>query len=235
MLGAPFSRETWRTKRQGTIEDTMRIAPNLPRLRAIALGCWAVGGWCIVYGARLAGEPFGMPLLLSAELLGLLLLAIGLAFWLLSNDYRAGIVFDAKGILLNLGHSAAFIGWDNIARIGVTQRRDSLLAIGSRRQIGIRLREVEQYVQSYEQRLPAARGVFGRAVGLLAQTLRPQHQADDYVLREHLSNCRAQTNYDVLIPEALLGGKAEAFAALLECYRLQPDERRTLESPSLLV
>jgi len=213
----------------------MRIAPNLPRLRAVALGCWAIGGWCIVYGARLAGEPFGPLLLLSAELLGLLLLAIGLAFWLLSNDYRAGIVFDTKGILMNLGHSAAFIAWDNIARIGVTERRDSLLAIGSRRQIGIQLRDIEQYVQSYEQRLPAARGVFGRAVRLLARALRPLHRANDRRLRQQLAACRAQTGYDAIIPEALLGGKAEAFAVLLESYRFQPAERRTLENPTLLV
>ncbi len=213
----------------------MRIAPNLPRLRAVALSCWAVGGWCIVYSARLAGEPYGLLLLLSADLLGLLVLAIGLAFWLLSNDYRAGIVFDAKGILLNLGHSAAFIAWDNIARIGVTQRRDSLLALGSRRQIGIQLCDVEQYLQSYEQRLPAARGVFGRAVRLLAQALRPLHQASDRALRQQLAVCRAQTGYDTLVPEALLGGRAEAFAMLLESYRFQPAERRTLETPSLLV
>ena len=92
----------------------MRIAPNLPRLRVVALSCWAVGGWCIIYGAQLTPV-----LLISTILLGALLLAIGLAFWQLSGDRRAGIVFDAKGILLNLGHSSAFISWENIERVGV--------------------------------------------------------------------------------------------------------------------
>ena len=201
----------------------MRIAPNLPRLRVVALSCWAVGGWCIIYGAQLTPV-----LLISTILLGALLLAIGLAFWQLSGDRRAGIVFDAKGILLNLGHSSAFISWENIERVGVIQRRDSVFAIGSRRQIGIKLRDIQQYVQSYEERLPAARGAFAGALRLLDTALRPLHQIDDRALRSHLALCRAQTGYDALIPEALLGGRAEAFAAILESYRLQPAERRTL-------
>lgn len=201
----------------------MRIAPNLPRLRVVALGCWAVGGWCIIYSAQL------MPLLLlGVVLLGTLLLAVGLAFWALSADRRAGIVFDAKGILLNLGHSSAFISWQNIERVGVIRRRDSVFTIGSRRQIGIKLRDVEQYIQTYEERLPAARGAFAGALRLIDTALRPLRTIDDRALRGHLASCREQTGYDALIPEALLGGRAEAFAAILESYRIQPASRRVL-------
>jgi hypothetical protein len=72
-------------------------------------------------------------------------------------------------------------------------------------------------------------------VRLLARALRPLHRANDRRLRQQLAACRAQTGYDAIIPEALLGGKAEAFAVLLESYRFQPAERRTLENPTLLV
>lgn len=201
----------------------MRIAPNLPRLRIVALGCWAVGGWCIISGVQLM-----TVLLLGVVLLGMLLIAVGLAFWTLSGDRSAGIVFDAKGILLNLGHSSAFIGWENIERVGVIRRRDSIFAIGSQRQIGIKLRDVQQYVQTYEERLPAGRGALAGALRLLGTALRPLRHTDDRALKTQLAICRAQTGYDALIPEALLGGRAEAFAAILESYRLQPDERRTL-------
>src|SRR5690348_6933793 len=105
----------------------MRIIPDQPRLRAIALGCWVLSGWCIVYGGRLlAGYTVVSLLAVSVELLGLLGLALGVAFWLLGNDRQAGITFDSKGLLLNLGHSSAFISWSNIERVGVTARRDSL-------------------------------------------------------------------------------------------------------------
>jgi len=88
----------------------MRIIPNQPRLRAIALGCWVLGGWCIVYGGSLFAGPTAIVLLaLCIELLALLGLAVGVAFWLLSSDRQAGITFDSKGMLLNLGHSSAFI------------------------------------------------------------------------------------------------------------------------------
>jgi len=40
---------------------------------------------------------------------------------------------------------------------------------------------------------------------------------------------RAKTGYDVLIPETLLGGKAESFAMLLDSYRLHPEDRSTLD------
>jgi hypothetical protein len=99
----------------------MRITPNQPRLRAVALGCWAVSGWCTIYSGRLITQAAGATLLvIGIELLALLVLAVGVAFWLLSGDRRAGITFDSKGLLLNLGHSSAFISWANIERLGVT-------------------------------------------------------------------------------------------------------------------
>ena len=103
----------------------------------------------------------------------LLLLAIGIAFWQISVDKRAGIVFDAKGLLLNLGHSSAFVAWENIERAGVSGYRASLLALGSRLQLGIRLHDVGPYVQSYEERLPAAKGVLAHGLWLLQSLLRP--------------------------------------------------------------
>ena len=203
----------------------MRITPNLPRLRAVALGCWAVAGWCIVAAAQLSAAP----LLVSALLLGLLLLAVGLAFWQLGGDQRAGIIFDPKGIVLNLGHCSAFVAWDNIERVGVTRRRDSLIALGGRRQIGLALRDPQQYLQSYEQRLPAARGALAGALWQVSGALRPLRRGDDQALRRQLAACRAQTSYDALIPEALLGGRPEAFADMVERYRLSPAERRDLD------
>ena len=203
----------------------MRISPNRARLRVVALSCWAIGAWCVVQGVLLLFAP---SLLLSVEILGLLLLGVGMAFWLLSNDDRAGIIFDTKGLLFNLGHCSAFIAWDNIEQIGVTARRDSLFALGSRHQLGIKLRDVQQYVQTYEERLPVTRGVFGRGLQIVERALRPLHKADDRSLTQQLALCRARTGFDTLIPEMLLGGRAEAFAEILECYRRQPAQRRTL-------
>src|SRR3954451_19378787 len=138
----------------------MRITPNQSRLRVVALGCWVLSGWCIVYGGSLfVGHTATRLLILCIILLSLLGLAVGVAFWLLSSDRQAGITFDSKGMLLNLGHSSAFISWANIERVGVTAHRDSLLAIGSARQIGIALRNPRAYIQTYEERLPATRGV----------------------------------------------------------------------------
>jgi hypothetical protein len=203
----------------------MRIYPDLRRLRTVALGCWAVAGWCIIYAAQLAPAA----LLLSGLLLGLLLLATGLAFWLLGGDQRASIIFEPKGLVLNLGHCSAFVAWDDIERVGVTRRRDSVLALGSGRQIGIALRDAQKYVQSYEPRLPAAGGVLGGGLRLVARALRPLRRDNRGAVERQLAACRAQTSYDALIPEALLGGRAEAFVGLVECYWLHPDERRTLE------
>jgi hypothetical protein len=208
----------------------MRITPNQSRLRVVALGCWVLSGWCIVYGGSLfAGHTATLLLVLCIELLALLGLAVGVAFWLLSSDRQAGITFDTKGMLLNLGHSSAFISWDNIERVGVTAHRDSLLAIGSARQIGIALRNPQAYIQTYEERLPTTRGMLARGIWLIDIALRRWRRVNDAPLAARLATCQAQTGYHVLVPEALLGGKAEAFVNLVDTYRLQPSERRTLE------
>jgi hypothetical protein len=209
---------------------TMRIIPNQPRLRAIALGCWALGGWCIIYGGRvLAGYTATTLLVLSIELLALLGLSIGVAFWLLSSDRQAGIIFDGKGLLLNLGHLSAFISWANIKAVGVTARRDSLLSLGSPRQVGIALHDPQAYIQTYEERLPAARGLLARGMRLIDSALRPWRRASDAPIAAQLAACQAQTGYHLLVPEAMLGGTAEAFVQLVETYRLRPSARRTLE------
>jgi hypothetical protein len=209
----------------------MRITPNHPRLRLVALGCWAISGWSIIQGGRLAGaRPVLSLMIVGVELLGLLLLAIGVAFWQMSVDKRAGIVFDAKGLLLNLGHSSAFIAWENIERVGVSGYRASVLALGSRRQLGIRLRDVQAYVQSYEDRLPAARGLLAHGLRLIQSLLRPYQRIADAPILSHLAQTRAETGYDVLVPEALLGGAADAFVDLVDTYRLRSSERRTLGS-----
>jgi hypothetical protein len=209
----------------------MRIIPNQSRLRVIALGCWVVSSWCIVYGGSLfAGHTATMLLMLCIELLGLLGLAVGVAFWLLSTDQQAGITFDKKGLLLNLGHSSAFINWANIERVGVTSRRDSLLTIGSARQIGIVLRNRQAYIQTYEDRLPATRGVLARGIRLLDTALRPWRRVSDAPIAARLATCHAQTGYHVLVPETQLGGSAAAFVELIDTYRLQSSERHMLES-----
>lgn len=209
----------------------MRITPNLSRLRVIALGCWVLSGCCIVYGGSLfAGHTATLLLMLCIELLGLLGLAVGLAFWLLSSDRQAGITFDSKGMLLNLGNSSSFINWANIERVGVTSRRDSLLTIGSARQIGIALRNPSAYIQTYEDRLPTTRGVLAHGMRLIDTALRPWRRVSDAPITARLATCHTQTGYHVLVPEALLGGSAAAFVELIDTYRLQPSERRTLAS-----
>jgi hypothetical protein len=209
----------------------MRIIPNQPRLRAIALGCWVLSGWCIVYGGSLfAGPTTTLLLVLCIELLALFGLAVGVAFWLLSSDRQASITLDSKGMMLNLGHSSAFISWANIERLGVTTRRDSVLALGSARQVGIALRSSQDYIQTYEARLPATRGVFARGIWLIDTALRPWRHVSDAPIAARMATCHAQTGYHVLVPEALLGGKAEALVKLLDAYRLHPSERHTLEA-----
>jgi hypothetical protein len=39
---------------------------------------------------------------------------------------------------------------------------------------------------------------------------------------------RFSAGYDVLVPEALLGGAADAFVDLVDTYRLRSADRRTL-------
>jgi hypothetical protein len=209
--------------------ETMRISPNHPRLRLVALGCWAVSGWCMLQGGRLAGSgTFFSIMVVGVLLLALLLLAIGVAFWQIGLDKRAGIVFDTKGLLLNLGHSAAFIAWENIDRVGVSSYRASVLALGSRRQLGIRLRNPDAYVQSYEDRLPAAPGPLASGLRLIQSILRPFRPIADQPIVGQLSQYRAETGFDVLVPEALLGGRASAFAELVDIYRLRSSERQVL-------
>jgi hypothetical protein len=209
----------------------MRIIPNLSRLRVIALGCWVLSSWCIVYGGSLfAGHAATTLLMLCILLLALLGLAVGVAFWLLSSDRQAGITLDSKGMLLNLGHSSAFISWNNIDRVGVTARRDSLLAIGSARQIGIALRDSQAYIQTYEERLPTRRGLLARGVGLIDTALRPWRRVSDAPIAARLAASQAQTGYHVLVPDALLGGSAAAFVDLIDTYRLHPSQRRMLET-----
>jgi hypothetical protein len=209
----------------------MRIIPNLSRLRVIALGCWVLSSWCIVYGGRLFAEHTAtLLLMLCIALLGFFGLAVGVAFWLLSSDQQAGVTFDSKGLLLNLGHSSSFINWANIERVGVTSRRDSLLTIGSAHQIGITLRDSQSYIQTYEDRLPATRGVLTRGMRLIDTAMRPWRRVNDAPIAARLAICHVQTGYHVLVPEALLGGSAAAFVELIDTYRLQPSERETLKS-----
>jgi hypothetical protein len=208
----------------------MRIMPNHSRLRVIALGCWVVSCWCIVHGGSLfAGHSATLLLVLCVELLAFLGLAVGVAFWLLSNDRQASITFDSKGMLFNLGNSSAFISWANIERVGLTSRRDSLLAIGSARQVGIALRSSQAYIQTYEDRLPATHGALARGIQLIDTALRPWRRVSDAPIAMRLATSHAQTGYHVLVPEALLGGPAEAFVTLVETYQLHPSERRALE------
>jgi hypothetical protein len=208
----------------------MRITPNHPRLRLVALSCWTIGSWCVVQGSQLALTTSAHALfILSIELLELLMVAIGIAFWQIGVDKRAGVVFDEKGLVLNLGHSSSFIAWQNIERAGVSYHRASVLAIGSRRQVGICLRDINAYVQSYEERLPATQGPLARALRLIQSLLRSYRHADaSLVVR--FAHYRAVTGYDVLIPEALIGGKAETFVELLDRYRLRQAERQTLSN-----
>lgn len=198
----------------------MRISPNHPRLRVVALACWATGGFCLVHGGFFSvNAPALLALTVSTQLLGFILFAIGIAFWLLSADQRAGVVFDQKGLLLNLGNSSSFVSWENIEHAGVSSHRSQLLAIGSRRQFGIALRDPARYVQSYEARLPAAHGLLARALRLIDSILRHFRTANDQPLINQLAQNRAQTGFDVLVPETLLGGRADTFAEIVEAYR----------------
>lgn len=212
----------------------MRIAPNHSRLRLVALACWAFGAWWMLQPLLLlAARGRSSALALAVIALAVLLFAIGAAFWLLAADRRAGISFDRKGVALNLGHSAAFVGWENIASLGVSRSRSSLFALGSRGQLGIRLHNPEQYLQSYETRMPAATGPLARGVRLVEGLLRSGGPAPEPGL-DAVEALRRRTGYHILIPEAQLGGRIEAFVALLEIYRASPEERRCLPSGVLI-
>lgn len=198
----------------------MRIRPHYSRLRAVALGCWAIATFYLIQGGLFSLDSSAVLVLtISTRLLGILLLALGIAFWLLSNDRQAGIVLDSKGLLLNLGDSTSFIAWHNIERFGISSHRSRLLTIGSRNQFGIRLHDASAYIQSYEERMPATAGVFGGALRGLAWVLRPLRRSNDCSITTQLAQNRANTGFDILIPEALVGGHAEMFLTMVESYR----------------
>lgn len=200
----------------------MRVSSNRPRLRAVALCCWSLGLLCATMGDRLVIPSVkGAILYVCVHVLALLLLALGVAFWLLGADRRSGVIVDQKGLLLNLGHSAAFIAWENIERIGVSGHRGDLYTLASRSQLGIVLRDTRPYIQSYEPRLPAGRGPIAGATRLIAARLRPLSRPADTQLEAGLELRRAQTGYHVLVPEAFLGGSADAFLAQVAAFRRQ--------------
>lgn len=200
----------------------MRVSSNRPRLRAVAVGCWALGLLCATMGDRLLfPSVHGAILFVCVHVLAALLLALGVTFWLLGADRRAGVIVDQKGLLLNLGHSAAFIAWENIERIGVSSHRGDLYTLASRRQLGIALRETQPYIQSYEPRTPAGRGPIAAATRLLARRLRPLARPADTQLQSALELRRAQTGYHVLVPDAFLGGSADAFLAQVAAFQRQ--------------
>jgi hypothetical protein len=191
----------------------MRTTFNSRRLRLVATLLLVLGGGCVALATFL---PLGSPLPLAGMALGSVLVAVALKFWGLSRDRRAGVIVDSKGLLLNLGHSSAFISWANIERAGTSTRVTSLLTIGSRRQLGIALRDVRPYIQSYEERLPSGSGAIGDALRRAQQLLRARHPLADEELALHLAMSRRRTGYDVVIPEALLGQPAHVFIELIE-------------------
>lgn len=207
----------------------MRIAPNHPRLRLVALACWAVGGWWLWQSAVLLTTGT-LPILVAtgALLVAVLIVALGIAYWQLSKDQGAGIIFDAKGLMLNLGSSSAFIAWENIAAVGTCYERNNLLALGSRRVLGIRLHEQGPYLQSYEQRLPAARGPLAHGLQVVARALRPFHNYKQSSPLSTLVRQHRRTGFDVLIPETMLGGTVDGFVELVETYRNDPVQRAGL-------
>ena len=207
----------------------MRIIPNFSRLRAVALVCWILSTWYFVNGDFFViNHPKFIVLTISTRLVALFLLAIGVAFWQLGTDRRAGIVFDSKGLLLNLGSSSSFIAWENIQLVGISYRRTSILSVGSRRQLGIVLRDIQPYVQSYEERLPASRGVIAFSLRRIDQFLRRFRKTNDVSLTTQIDNTLQRTGYHVLIPEVFLGSAANAFAEIVDIYRLRPASQRTI-------
>lgn len=207
----------------------MRVSSNRPRLRAVAVCCWTLGLLCASMGDRLVSPSVhGAILFVCVHVLAALLLALGVTFWLLGADRRAGVIVDQKGLLLNLGHSAAFIAWENIERIGVSSHRRDLYTLASRRQLGIVLRDTRPYIQSYEPRTPAAQGPLAAATRLLARRLRPLARPADAQLQSSLELRHAQTGYHVLVPDAFLGGSADAFLAQVAAFQRQSPRLKRL-------
>jgi hypothetical protein len=168
-------------------------------------------------------------LAIAIDIAAILCLAIGVAFWLLGTDRRAGVVFDSKGLMLNLGHSAAFVSWQNIVEVGVSHQRSSLFALGSSSQIGILLKDPAEYIQSYETRLPASRGTLGGAIRLIWHLTAIARSTPTFPDVAKIDALRRRTGYDLLIPESLLGGRSVSFVTLVEAYRHNPYHRRTLQ------
>ncbi len=204
----------------------MRITPDHPRLRIVAIFAWLVSAWLIVQMALLSPTGTQFILLIAIIAAAIVLLAVGIVFWALGTDNRAGVVFDAKGIMLNLGHSAAFVAWDQIGELGVSRQRRNLLALGSAAQLGITLRDPGNYVQSYEERLPASPSMFAQALRWVSRLI--QRNNNQKLTLEQLQRLRNTTGYDILIPEAFLGGKAVDFVEIVEQYRRDPRQRHSL-------
>ncbi len=204
----------------------MHITPHFARFRTVALVCWFLAAWFTAQSSIVVQRVSGPVLNVSIVMLACILTAVGIAFWPLSKDRHAGVILDSKGMLLNLGHCAAFIAWGNIEHVGISTKHRNLLALGSSRQLGIALHNIQPYVQSYEQRMPAATGVLAGLLRRLALLLRPCHNTNDASLLANVSACRAATGYDVLIPEAFLGGEAEEVAKLLDRYRHEPFQQQ---------
>lgn len=209
----------------------MLIRPNHPRLRIVALAAWLAGAYCLTRNGMFSlSAPALIALTISMQLLGFILIALGVAFWLLSADQHAGVVFDSKGLLLNLGNSSSFIAWETIERAGVSYHRSQLLALGSARQFGIALNDPTRYIQSYEERLPAGNSMLARTMRLLDRFLRPFQRTDDQPLVMRMRQNRERTGFDVLIPETFLGGRADNFAQLVDSYRNRVMAQRRSEA-----
>lgn len=197
----------------------MRVSPNHHRLRVIALCCWISASLWILSLTLVTTNGVSLLLAICVVLFSAFLLALGISFWLLGRDRRAGVVFDSKGLLLNLGRSTSFVSWDNIERIGVSNRRSTWMALGSIQQLGIRLYRPEPYIQSCEVRLPAADGPLAGGVYSLSHLLSTDRSAERLPTIDALNHVRVRTGYDILVPEAFLGGKAESFVHLIHAFR----------------
>jgi hypothetical protein len=196
----------------------MKLKPILSRLRIISLACWAFGAWWMIQAGQLAVTHSSQALPIALVIAASILIAIGITFWLLGTDTRAGVSFDSKGVMLNLGHSAAFVGWENIIDAGALPHRSGIFVLGSSRQIGIRLRNPQEYLQSYEERIPAARGPLAYAVSAIYRLLRRSPAAHSDIMLAELRRSYDRTGYHLLIPETQLGDRGQAFIDMINRY-----------------
>jgi hypothetical protein len=210
----------------------MRTNPDYARLRIVAIVCWSLSGWWIVQMIHIEPVTSISILPFAKFIASVLVLAVGIAFWQLATDKRAGIIVDKKGMMLNLGHYAAFVAWDNLVELGKSQHRDSVLALGSPRQLGIRLDDADTFLQSYEERMPASTGLLGTALRFLERTIRHWHHNPSGLTPEHLAHTRSVSGYDILIPEAILGQKVDVFINTIEQYRRYPQRSITQKFPA---